>query len=219
MLTRTIPAALIVLALSTLALADNTTTQANVAAQALSASFAKAFAACDQQGIEDLYEDDAVAIYPGVGEQAKGKVEIAKMAIAACKTDIGKQVSADAKPLGADYIINVGRWESTTTGPDGKPVVTVIRTTELIHNSDGKWRYAVDHGSVGTPGAMGAQLSTSNAAAAASSPMAENTSAMTPAPEGALNTPAMTPMTPWPTSTPTETPTPEGASSSSTPNL
>lgn len=139
--------AVIVVAFSTPAMADATAT-----ARALAEQFSKAFSACDQPGIESLYEDSAVAIFPGLGEEAKGKAAIGKMAVGVCKTPVGKQVSSVATNVGADYIVNIGRWESGVQGPDGKPMTVVIRTTELLHKgADGKWRYVVDHASIGLP--------------------------------------------------------------------
>jgi ketosteroid isomerase-like protein len=93
-----------------------------------------------------------VAIFPGLGDEAKGKEAIGKMAIGICKSGTAKQVSSDARSVGGDYIMNIGRWEQAATGPDGKPVTVVIRTTELLHKgADGKWRYLVDHASIGLP--------------------------------------------------------------------
>jgi ketosteroid isomerase-like protein len=137
---------LIVLAYWSPAMADPTAEAGGVAA-----AFGKALAACDEAGIEALYEDNATAIFPGQGEEAKGKAAIGKMAMGDCK-DNGKEVSANATALGADYIVNVGRWEGKITGPDGKPTMVAVRTTEVLHKgSDGKWRYVVDHASVGVP--------------------------------------------------------------------
>ncbi|HYL60589.1 MAG TPA: hypothetical protein VEU51_17120 [Candidatus Acidoferrales bacterium] len=136
-----------VLAFATPAMADATED-----AHALGEAFGKALADCDQSGIELLYEGDAVAIFPGLGDEAKGKEAIGKMAIAICKSGTNKQVSSDARSVGGDYIMNVGRWEQATTGPDGKPATLIIRTTELLHKgADGKWRYLVDHASIGLP--------------------------------------------------------------------
>jgi hypothetical protein len=36
-------------------------------------------------------------------------------------------------------------------GPDGKPMTARVRTTELLHRSNGKWRYVIDHTSIGLP--------------------------------------------------------------------
>ncbi len=144
----------VVLALGAPALADDASSQANVTAQEIGNAFGKALAACDVAGAVALYEEDATAIYPGQGQEAKGRTEIAKVFSDLCKTTSGgntKMVSGEARQLGNDYIINVGRWETTANGPDGKPMTEVIRTTELLHNNGGKWLYAVDHGSIGAP--------------------------------------------------------------------
>ena len=37
------------------------------------------------------------------------------------------------------------------SGPDGKPITARVRTTELLHRSKGKWRYVIDHASIGLP--------------------------------------------------------------------
>ena len=60
-----------------------------------------------------------------------------------------KPVSSDSRAIGKDYIVNVGMWDDTIPGPDGKSVVARVRTTELLHKSDGKWRYVIDHASIG----------------------------------------------------------------------
>lgn len=112
MLRRFAVTALIVLAFSTPAMAD-----ATADARAAGEAFGKALAACDQSAIESLYEDNAVAIYPGLGEEAKGKAAIGKMAIGVCKTQIGKQVSSEARKVGADYIVNIGRWRPGRRDP------------------------------------------------------------------------------------------------------
>jgi uncharacterized protein (TIGR02246 family) len=147
-------ASLAVLAIGAPASAEDAGSQANINAQYVGTMFAKALAACDVAGAVALYEEDATAIYPGQGQEAKGKTEIAKLFADLCKTSSGgttKMVSGDARNIGDDYIINVGRWETTANGPDGKPMTQVIRTTELLHHGSGGWLYAVDHGSIGAP--------------------------------------------------------------------
>jgi uncharacterized protein (TIGR02246 family) len=147
MLRRLAVTTLLVLAFAAPAMAD-----ATAEAKAVGEAFGKALAACDQPAIELLYENDAVAIFPGLGDEAKGKDAIGKMAIGVCKSGTIKQVSSEARNVGDDYIINVGRWEQAATGPDGKPATALIRTTELLHKgADGKWRYVVDHASIGVP--------------------------------------------------------------------
>ena len=118
-----------------------------------SEAFAKACAAGDIPGVLALYEDDATVIWPTEGEVAHGKAEIEKLARALCKSrqPAPKLKSQNSKQVAPDYIVNVGMWDATATGPDGKPVTSEIRTTEVIHLVNGKWRYTVDHASIGLP--------------------------------------------------------------------
>jgi ketosteroid isomerase-like protein len=101
-----------------------------------------------------LYENNAVMIWPMEGEVAKGKAEIAKLIKRECSVS-GRQslvqVSSDSRAIGKDYIINVGMWDDTIKDSDGKAAVTRVRTAELLHRSDGKWRYAIDNASIGLP--------------------------------------------------------------------
>jgi uncharacterized protein (TIGR02246 family) len=122
--------------------------------KAHSEAFGKAFNSCDVPAALNLYESDAVLIWPGEGQVAKGKAEIAKVIKAQCSGSANtslKEVSSDSRAIGKDYIINVGMWDDTMPGPDGKPMIVRVRTTELLHKSGGKWRYAIDHASIGLP--------------------------------------------------------------------
>ena len=122
--------------------------------KAHSEAFANAFGACDVPAVLALYQDNAVLIWPGEGEVANGKAEIEKVVKAGCSGPAKpalKPVSSDSRAIGKDYIVNVGMWDDTVPGPDGKPMVVRVRTTELLHQSDGKWRYVIDHASIGQP--------------------------------------------------------------------
>ena len=122
--------------------------------KAHSDAFGRAFNSCDVPAALELYEDDAVLIWPGEGEVANGKAAIAKVIQAECSSDAKsslKQVSSDSSTIGKDYIINIGMWDDTMPGPDGKPMTERVRTTELLHRSKGKWRYVIDHASIGLP--------------------------------------------------------------------
>ena len=121
--------------------------------KAHSEAFAKACAAGDIPGVIALYEDDATVIWPNEGEVAHGRTEIEKLAPSLCKSGqpTPKLKSQNSKQVAPDYIVNVGMWDATATGPDGKPVTSEVRTTEVIHRVDGKWRYTVDHASIGLP--------------------------------------------------------------------
>lgn len=122
-------------------------------------AFAKAFEACDVTAMLDLYEKYATIIWPGEGEVATGKPAIAKVAKSVC-ADATKSsltvISSNPRAIGKDYIINVGMWDYTAPGSAGKPTTSRLRTTELLHKSDGKWRYVIDHASIGLPPLKGA---------------------------------------------------------------
>ena len=128
-------------------------------AKTVSDAFTKAFEACDIPAVLALYEDNAVVIWPGQGEFATGKASIEKIVKANCsgpsKPSLN-EVSSNARPVGKDYIIHIGQLDDTMAGPDGKPTTLRIRTSELLHKSGGKWRYAVDHASAGLPPPPGA---------------------------------------------------------------
>jgi uncharacterized protein (TIGR02246 family) len=122
--------------------------------KAHSDAFGTAFSSCNVPATLKLYEDDAVMIWPFQGEVATGKPEIEKLIKRECsasKDESLVQVSSGSRAIGEDYIINVGMWDDTVTGSDGKPQVTRVRTTELLHRSDGKWRYAIDNASIAAP--------------------------------------------------------------------
>jgi ketosteroid isomerase-like protein len=122
--------------------------------KAHSDAFGKSFNSCDVPAALNLYEDNAVLIWPGEGEVAHGKAAIAKVIKAECsgtaKSSL-KQISSDSRAIGKDYIINVGMWDDTMTGADGKQMTARVRTTELLHRSNGKWRYVIDNASIGLP--------------------------------------------------------------------
>ena len=123
-------------------------------AQSVNDAFYKATEACDVSAILDLYEDNAVVIWPGRGEYAVGKPAFRKILKGYCSGGIKqsfKVVSSDARQAGKDYIIHFGRLDVTAPGPDGKSTTLRVRTDELLHKSGGKWRYAIDHASVGLP--------------------------------------------------------------------
>jgi ketosteroid isomerase-like protein len=101
-----------------------------------------------------LYEDNAVVIWPGQGEYAIGKPAFRKILQHYCSGGVKqsyKVISSGARRVGPDYILHFGQLDITTQGPDGQPATVRVRTDELLHKSGGKWRYAVDHASVGLP--------------------------------------------------------------------
>jgi len=134
--------------------------QADAVAEAkgVNDAFTEAVEACDIPAVMDLYEDNAVVIWPGQGEFAIGKPAFEKILKGYCSGSAKpslKVISSDARQVGRDYIIHFGQLDSTVAGPDGKPVTIRLRTTELLHKSHGKWRYEVDHASAGIPSATG----------------------------------------------------------------
>ena len=139
----------LVCGLATPAFAD-----ATADAKAHEEAFAKACAAGDVPAVLTLYANDAIAVWPGQGEEAKGKAGIEKLATNLCKnTKNGKLVlkSIEARPLGANHIGTLGHWEQSFTGPDGKSVTAEVRTTEVLEKRGGKWLYVIDHASIGQP--------------------------------------------------------------------
>ena len=123
--------------------------------KAVGDAFAKAMAAGDVPAVVALYRDDATVVWPGRGEEAKGKAAIEKLvrsALASTPKDFQLvQKSNEAHALGPDYIVNVGQWEQSFTTPRGRKIMQGVRTTEVLQKTDGQWKYLVDHASVGLP--------------------------------------------------------------------
>ena len=123
-------------------------------ARAHDEAFEKACNAGDIPGVAALYADDAIAIWPGAGEEAKGKDAIAKLAVGLCDPRNHNQASIkslDAVPLDDAHIAIVGHWEVVTAPPGGMRTVSEVRTTEVIAKTAAGWRYVVDHASIGEP--------------------------------------------------------------------
>src|SRR5690348_11205915 len=123
-------------------------------ARALGEKFGAAVAAGDVAAVLALYTDDAYAIYPGQGDEAHGKTEIEAMLKREMETMRATplvQKSSDAIAIDATHIMNVGRWEMTVGSPGQTHHTMIVRTTELLVNENGTWKYRVDHASVGLP--------------------------------------------------------------------
>src|SRR5437899_6978298 len=123
-------------------------------ARGVEEAFARACVAADLKGVMALYADDAIAVWPGQGAEAKGKADIEKMAAALCKKGSGTQFalkSLEALPLGDAHIVTVAHWEGTVAGPGGRWVTPGVRSTGVLVKQDGAWRYLVDHASLGQP--------------------------------------------------------------------
>src|SRR5256712_6225089 len=123
-------------------------------ARGVEETFARACAAGDLKGVMALYADDAVAVWPGQGAEAKGKADIEKMAAALCKEPGGAQFalkSLEALPLGDAHIVTVAHWESTLAGPGRRRPPPLVRPTEGLVKQDGPGRYLVGPASLGQP--------------------------------------------------------------------
>ncbi len=138
-----------------LALAPNAHADALAIAKALDGRVDNAVKQCKPQLMVDLYETNAVAIYPGEGEIGRNKAGINRLVgdffTAFCpdekKKVAAKDVSFDAIQLGPKYIMIIRVVD--VTDKDGN--ATRLRATELIHKSSAGWRYVVDHASIGVP--------------------------------------------------------------------
>src|SRR5690348_3496438 len=146
---RTFTLLVLLLALATAAFAD-----ATADAKKVDEAFGTACAAGDVKAVLDLYVDDALVIWPGVGEEAKTKPGIQKLATALCDPKLGTRAilkDVVGRQLDPTHIAIVGHWDFTQNGPDGKPTTSQIRTSEIIAKNAGKWRNVISHASIGVP--------------------------------------------------------------------
>ena len=123
-------------------------------AKAVADKFGRAMTTCDMAAVGQLYEEDAVAIFPYLDDEAKGRANVVAMAKKYCGAAFTgfKQVSAAATQIAPDYIVNVGVWQSAVEPNNPKSVIQKVRTTEVLHKgADGNWRYVIDHASIGQP--------------------------------------------------------------------
>jgi uncharacterized protein (TIGR02246 family) len=123
-------------------------------AKAQGAAFVRAWDAGDVKAALALYTDDARVIWPGQGDEARGKAAIEAVITRAFKMFPKSGLvlkSQDTIPLGNGYIGNVGYWDQTVPGPDGKPAIFRVRTTEILKRQGDKLLYVVDHASIGLP--------------------------------------------------------------------
>ena len=115
-------------------------------------AFARACEAGNVDAVLVLYTDDAIVVWPGAGEEGKGKAAIEKLATSFCKgaRDLKLTLkSLDVVPLDDTHAATVGHWEGASTGPGGKRTSSAIRASEVLVKRDGAWRYLIDHASAG----------------------------------------------------------------------
>src|ERR1700752_919144 len=92
-------------------------------AKAHSEAFARAANAGDVKAMVALYADNARVIWPGQGDEAKGKAQIEKLIVNTLNAFPGAKMtlkSQEAIPLGSGYIATIGKWEMSFKGSDGK---------------------------------------------------------------------------------------------------
>lgn len=130
-------------------------------ARAHSESFARAMNASDIEAALALYAEDARVIWPGAGEEARGKTEIRALIESTLRSfPKGSRLalrSQDAIALAEGYIATVSQWEQSYTREDGTQITSLFRATEVIRTSGRGTLYVVDHASAGlrAPGTSG----------------------------------------------------------------
>ena len=103
-------------------------------AKAQGEAFVRAWDKGDVKAALALYADDARVIWPGEGDEGRGKAAIEALITKTFKMFPKSGLvlkSQDTMPLGDGYIGNVGYWEQTVAGPDGKPATFRVRTTRM----------------------------------------------------------------------------------------
>ena len=124
-------------------------------ARSHSEAFARAMNARDVQAVLVLYSDDARVIWPGLGDEATGKLQIESLIINTLrgfpKDSRLVLKSQSVVPIGTDYIATVSHWEQTYTGNDGAMRSSEARATEIIKIVGGTTLYVIDHASFGMP--------------------------------------------------------------------
>jgi uncharacterized protein (TIGR02246 family) len=144
----------LVVGMAIAALAGPAFADATAVAKAHDEAFGKACAAGDVKAVVALYTDDAYVIWPGVGEEAKGKAAIEKLATGLCDPKLGTKAvltNVVGVQLDPSHVAIIGHWDFTQNGPDGQPVASQIRASEIIVKTAHGWRYVVDHASMGVP--------------------------------------------------------------------
>ena len=122
-------------------------------ARAHSEAFARAMNAQDIDATLALYAEDARVIWPGVGDEAQGKIAIRALIVSTLKSfpkDSRLELkSQDAMALGDGYIATVSHWEQAYTRDDGTKATVQARATEIIRLNERGSLYVIDHASFG----------------------------------------------------------------------
>jgi uncharacterized protein (TIGR02246 family) len=122
--------------------------------RALGEAFVRGWDKGDVKAVLALYSDDARVIWPGQGDEVKGKAAIEALLTKTFKMFPKSGLvlkDVDIIRLGGGFIANVGRWDQTVPGPEGKPATYHVRTTEILKRQRGILVYVVDHASIGVP--------------------------------------------------------------------
>lgn len=122
-------------------------------ARAHSEAFARAMNAQDVDAALALYAEDARVIWPGLGDEAHGKIAIRALidsTLMSFPKDSRLMLkSQEAIALGHGYISTVSHWEQAYTRDDGTKATAQIRATEIIRVIEGASLYVIDHASFG----------------------------------------------------------------------
>ncbi len=124
-------------------------------ARAHSEAFARAMNANDVAAVLAHYAEDGRVIWPGAGDEARGKPAIRRLIESTLKSfPAGSRLALhaqDAIALGGGYIATVSHWEQTYPRADGSLASSMFRASELIRVSGRQSLYVVDHASAGLP--------------------------------------------------------------------
>lgn len=122
-------------------------------ARAHSEAFARAMNAQDVDSALALYAEDARVVWPGLGDEAHGRIAIRALIDSTLKSfpkDSRLTLkSQEAIALGNGYISTVSQWEQSYTRADGTKATAQVRATEVIQVTERASLYVVDHASFG----------------------------------------------------------------------
>lgn len=122
-------------------------------ARAHGEAFARAMDAKDVDLALAFYAEDARVIWPGIGDEAHGKIAIRALIDSTLKSfpkDSHLTLkSQEATALGDGYIATVSHWEQSYTQGDGTKATGQVRATEIIRVTERGSYYVSDHASFG----------------------------------------------------------------------